>query len=199
MASSPNKLPESYTSFNYDGLLVSHVPASSQSVTKVIMITLNRPKKYNAMKGDMFTGLEVIFNTVSEDPRVRAVVITGAGKAFSGGADLDVGFMGMVSLKETEESMRDFRDWAIARPPRRGDGGYEPRHGPADQRSLFKVLALARGDGRVRGESGGGSGGEYVVGEYQVDEGYDGILSAFAEGGARVGFEGVCAACWDGG
>ncbi|KAK1726452.1 ClpP/crotonase-like domain-containing protein [Colletotrichum acutatum] len=111
MASSPNKLPESYTSFNYDGLLVSHVPASSLSVTKVIMITLNRPKKYNAMKGDMFTGLEAIFNTVSEDPRVRAVVITGAGKAFSGGADLDVGFMGMVALKETEESMRDFRDW----------------------------------------------------------------------------------------
>ncbi|GKT42866.1 3-hydroxypropionyl-coenzyme A dehydratase [Colletotrichum spaethianum] len=96
MSSTSTDLPTSYTSLGRDGLSVSHVPASSAAVTKVIMVTLDRPAKYNAMTLDMLLGLEAIFNTVSEDPRVRAVVLTGAGKAFSGGADLNVGFTGMV-------------------------------------------------------------------------------------------------------
>ncbi|OHX00089.1 enoyl-hydratase isomerase [Colletotrichum incanum] len=91
MSSSSTDLPASYASLGYDDITVSHVPASSTAVTKVIVVTLNRPHKYNAVTLDMLVGLEAIFHTVSEDPRVRAVVLTGAGKAFSGGADLDVG------------------------------------------------------------------------------------------------------------
>ncbi|KAK6215598.1 enoyl-CoA hydratase/isomerase [Colletotrichum tabaci] len=111
MNESAASLPASYAALEYDGLAVSHVPPSSSAVTKVVVITLNRPHKYNAVTLDMLDGLEALFNTISEDPRVRTVVLTGEGKAFSAGADLDVGFTGMLSLKESDQTMRDFRDW----------------------------------------------------------------------------------------
>ncbi|KAJ0164213.1 3-hydroxybutyryl-CoA dehydratase-like protein, mitochondrial [Colletotrichum tanaceti] len=112
------KLPTcrtSYAALEYDGLAISHVPSSSSAVTKVVVITLNRPHKYNAVTLEMLVGLEALFNTISEDPRVRAVVLTGEGKAFSAGADLDVGFTGMLPLKESEQTMRDFRDYQCRR------------------------------------------------------------------------------------
>ncbi|KAI8292200.1 hypothetical protein K4K60_009399 [Colletotrichum sp. SAR11_57] len=103
--------PTSYTSISHDNISFSHVPTNSPTATKVVVVMLNRPEKYNAMTLDMFLTLESFFNTVSEDDRVRAIVLTGEGKAFSAGADLDVGFMGMVALKETEDTMNEFRDW----------------------------------------------------------------------------------------
>ncbi|KAF9872528.1 enoyl-CoA hydratase/isomerase [Colletotrichum karsti] len=111
MSSTSIQLPAAYASLSHDNISISHVPETAPTATKVVVVTLNRPQKYNAMTLDMFTTLESFFNTVSEDDRVRAVVLTGEGKAFSAGADLDVGFMGMVALKETEDSMNSFRDW----------------------------------------------------------------------------------------
>ncbi|TQN69900.1 Enoyl-CoA hydratase ACTT3 [Colletotrichum shisoi] len=111
MNESAASLPASSAALEYDGLAVSHVPPSSSAVTKVMVITLNRPHKYNAVTLGMLDGLEALFNTIGEDPRVRAVVLTGEGKASSAGVDLDVGFTGMPSLKESEQTMRDFRDW----------------------------------------------------------------------------------------
>lgn len=50
-------------------------------------LTLNRPHKRNAFHGELQAALTQAFREVDDD--VRAVVVTGAGKAFSGGADLD--------------------------------------------------------------------------------------------------------------
>ncbi|MGE4086422.1 MAG: enoyl-CoA hydratase-related protein, partial [Vicinamibacterales bacterium] len=54
----------------------------------VALVTLNRPERNNGMNGD----LEVAFLTrllqAADDPAARAIVITGAGKAFCPGADL---------------------------------------------------------------------------------------------------------------
>jgi 2-(1,2-epoxy-1,2-dihydrophenyl)acetyl-CoA isomerase len=54
----------------------------------VARITLNRPDAANAL--DMEMGRDLMHASIraSEDPAVRAVIITGAGKMFSGGGDL---------------------------------------------------------------------------------------------------------------
>ncbi len=53
------------------------------------IVTLNRPSKYNAVNDPLHAGLARLWPQLSADREVRAVVITGAGKAFSAGGDLD--------------------------------------------------------------------------------------------------------------
>mmetsp|Transcript_52519 Transcript_52519/g.115197 ORF Transcript_52519/g.115197 Transcript_52519/m.115197 type:complete len:288 (+) Transcript_52519:48-911(+) len=53
----------------------------------VVECRMNRPEKRNAMDLPMFDELREFFGMVSADPRVRVVVLTGAGPAFSGGID----------------------------------------------------------------------------------------------------------------
>jgi enoyl-CoA hydratase/carnithine racemase len=57
----------------------------------VATITLNRPDKLNAMNGEMYEGLMAAFDRTDGDDGVRAVVVTGAGRAFCAGADLSGG------------------------------------------------------------------------------------------------------------
>jgi len=54
----------------------------------VLLITIDRPEKYNAADEEMHTELARIWTDVSADPQTRVAVITGAGKAFSAGGDL---------------------------------------------------------------------------------------------------------------
>jgi hypothetical protein len=51
-------------------------------------IELNRPERLNAWNEQFSLDLLAALNAVGEDPAVRAVLITGAGRAFSSGADL---------------------------------------------------------------------------------------------------------------
>jgi enoyl-CoA hydratase len=55
----------------------------------VLRITLNDPDKFNATDAAVHLQLSRIFRTIHDDESVRAVVITGAGRAFSAGGDLD--------------------------------------------------------------------------------------------------------------
>lgn len=54
----------------------------------VALITLNRPDRLNAVSGDMLERLEALYRRCDADDDVRAVVVTGAGRAFCAGADL---------------------------------------------------------------------------------------------------------------
>lgn len=54
----------------------------------VALITLNRPQKLNALNSQFVGELQRILQTVEEEPSVKVVIITGAGKAFSAGADI---------------------------------------------------------------------------------------------------------------
>ncbi len=56
----------------------------------VLLITMNRPDKYNAADEQMHGELARVWTEVSADPRTRVAVITGAGQAFSAGGDLDM-------------------------------------------------------------------------------------------------------------
>ncbi|MBV8690162.1 MAG: enoyl-CoA hydratase/isomerase family protein [Actinobacteria bacterium] len=52
------------------------------------VITLNRPEKLNAFNLDMARGLGEAYAQCDRDDDVRAVVVTGAGRAFCAGADM---------------------------------------------------------------------------------------------------------------
>ena len=53
-------------------------------------ITLNRPEHRNAISGDMIEDLLAALANAEADHAVRVVIITGAGKAFCSGMDLEM-------------------------------------------------------------------------------------------------------------
>lgn len=53
-----------------------------------VLITLNRPNRLNAMNQDLLNDLDSALAEAESDPEIRAVVITGAGRAFSAGEDI---------------------------------------------------------------------------------------------------------------
>lgn len=57
----------------------------------ILTITLNRPEQLNAFTVEMANELVDAFNRASVDDSVRAIVVTGAGRAFCAGMDLSVG------------------------------------------------------------------------------------------------------------
>ncbi|MFC9789722.1 enoyl-CoA hydratase/isomerase family protein [Rhodococcus sp. NPDC127528] len=54
----------------------------------VLTVRLNRPEVYNAVNRQLHSELSRVFADIRADRETRAVVVTGAGKAFSGGGDL---------------------------------------------------------------------------------------------------------------
>ena len=54
----------------------------------VLLITINRPEKYNAADEELHSELARVWTDVAADPETRVAVITGAGRAFSAGGDL---------------------------------------------------------------------------------------------------------------
>lgn len=56
---------------------------------RVLTLTLNRPDRFNAIDGAMHEELARLFYDVSRDGEAEVVILTGAGRAFSAGGDLD--------------------------------------------------------------------------------------------------------------
>ncbi|MDB5970142.1 MAG: 2-(1,2-epoxy,2-dihydrophenyl)acetyl-CoA isomerase [Hydrocarboniphaga sp.] len=65
----------------YQTLLLSHEDG-------VAALTLNRPQSYNAISVTMLQELLLVLDEIEADDSLRAVLITGAGRAFSSGGDL---------------------------------------------------------------------------------------------------------------
>jgi len=55
----------------------------------VARVRLNRPEKLNAQSWTMLIEMEHAFNRAVADPEVKVIVLSGNGRAFSGGHDLD--------------------------------------------------------------------------------------------------------------
>ena len=55
----------------------------------IVLLTLNRPEVMNATNARMHWELTQVWSTLEADDSVKVVVVTGAGKAFSAGGDLD--------------------------------------------------------------------------------------------------------------
>ena len=54
----------------------------------IAIVTLDRPEALNALNLRVFDELEATFLELARDPSLRAVILTGAGKAFVAGADI---------------------------------------------------------------------------------------------------------------
>ena len=54
----------------------------------ILTLTLNRADKLNAIDGAMLDALDEVLGGIERDREVRAVILTGAGRAFSAGADI---------------------------------------------------------------------------------------------------------------
>jgi len=54
----------------------------------VATVTLNRPEAMNALNSALIRALGQAFDRIEQDGAVRAVIVTGAGKAFSAGGDI---------------------------------------------------------------------------------------------------------------
>src|SRR5262249_14763143 len=71
---------------------------------RIATLTLNRPEKLNAFKDDMREALPPALDRVAADPDARVLVITGAGRAFSAGGDIQH----MLDLQSRGASYEEF-------------------------------------------------------------------------------------------
>lgn len=68
-----------------------------------VVLTLNRPRRLNALGARLIAELLSVLDGLETDPSVRAVILTGSGRAFSTGADLE----------EVEEALIQGADVAV--------------------------------------------------------------------------------------
>jgi len=59
------------------------------ATTGVATLTLNRPERLNALTFDVYAELRDTFRALDTEPGVRAIVLTGAGRAFCSGGDVE--------------------------------------------------------------------------------------------------------------
>lgn len=74
----------------------------------IATVTLNRPERMNAWNAQLASELSAALDTADSDDAVRAIVITGAGRAFCAGADLEKG--GDTFDSSRNEARRENRD-----------------------------------------------------------------------------------------
>jgi methylglutaconyl-CoA hydratase len=93
---------------------------------RVATVTMNRPDVHNALNQRLLSELKTVFQELSKDENLSAVVLTGSGKSFSAGADvtmmqtaasytLEQNQQEAVQLAETFESINYFPTPVIAR------------------------------------------------------------------------------------
>jgi enoyl-CoA hydratase/carnithine racemase len=73
----------------------------------VVVVTLNRPERYNAMTNTMFLELEKLAWDLDQEDMCRVVIMTGSGKAFCAGYDLadaeDLPHLGALGMLDQQE------------------------------------------------------------------------------------------------
>lgn len=81
-------------------------------IDRVLILTLNRPERRNAMSGPMLQAMSHALREAEHDPEIGCVVLTGAGGAFCAGGDVK----GMAEQNAGEgKGRRTTLDEAIAR------------------------------------------------------------------------------------
>lgn len=73
---------------------------------EIALLTLNRPEKLNALSYELIDALLLLLDRIETAPDLRAIVLTGAGRAFSAGGDIPQ-FAESVA-RGTEEALQKF-------------------------------------------------------------------------------------------
>mgnify|MGYP000533368559 CR=1 FL=1 len=76
----------------------------------ILTLRLNRPDQLNAFTVEMANELEDAFNRASDDDAVRAIVVTGAGRAFCAGMDLSTGGNVFGLDEQQQPSLADMQE-----------------------------------------------------------------------------------------
>lgn len=80
----------------------------------VRIVTMNRPDKFNALNAGLHRGLVEVWRVLAHDRDARAVVLTGAGRAFCAGGDLDFVAAAHTDPEERRHIIREARALAHA-------------------------------------------------------------------------------------
>jgi len=86
-----------------------HLLVRVDEATGVAVVTLNRPAQLNAMNVALHREVGDVWRDLDRDARVRCSVVTGAGKAFSAGGDLDMAAAMTRDAGTRRDVMRDAR------------------------------------------------------------------------------------------
>lgn len=95
---------------SYENILVSqHLQADKVQGLSVGLIILNRPKTLNALSDALFDDLIHAAQALDQDEEIGSIVITGKGKAFAAGADIEE-----MSQKQFSQAYKSnmFSQWA---------------------------------------------------------------------------------------
>jgi enoyl-CoA hydratase len=76
----------------------------------VLLITLNRPQVLNATNDRMHWELTQVWLTIDRDPETRVAVVTGAGRAFSAGGDLEMVEANATDPRRLANTVREASD-----------------------------------------------------------------------------------------
>jgi len=78
---------------------------ASQRKENILIITLNRPEKRNALNSLLISELYEILRDARENKQIHGIILTGAGKAFCAGADL--AYLETLLSKKYDEHLKD--------------------------------------------------------------------------------------------
>lgn len=78
----------------------SDIPKSTNLITSfpaqgVLLVLINRPKKLNSLTEEDNRDLDAVFQWFDNEPALRIAIITGVGRAFCAGADLNGMLIGL--------------------------------------------------------------------------------------------------------
>jgi enoyl-CoA hydratase/carnithine racemase len=91
------------------------VETSIDASTGICRVTLNRPKKMNALDMQMFEAIAQTASDLRSDRSIRAIILSGAGRAFSAGLD----------VKSLSNNPKQQMERLLERPSRYGPPGKE--------------------------------------------------------------------------
>lgn len=135
----------------------------------VLLLTLNRPDRLNAITFRMFDELHELCRALKDDEGVRAVVVTGSGRGFCAGLDLDEA--ATLADMSPAEMYRGQERWA---------GAYEALH------DLPQPVIAA-----VNGAAAGGGLGLALAADVRVASTHARFNAAFVRIGLSAGDVGV--------
>ncbi|RMZ67498.1 enoyl- hydratase [Pyrenophora seminiperda CCB06] len=98
--------PESYNDLPFTQIQTRHHPPEPS----IIILTLHRPNNHNAFTPTMRDEIVKAYTLFDADPRVKCIVVTGHGRIFCAGADLDDGFGKGVNGGPDAEKVQEHRD-----------------------------------------------------------------------------------------
>ena len=76
----------------------------------ILLMTLNRPDKLNATNKRLHWELTQVWQVIDDDPKTKVAVVTGKGRAFSAGGDLDMVEAQAGNFAEIKNIMKEAAD-----------------------------------------------------------------------------------------